>query len=112
MPSSNRPASLYAKTSHSRHQIRPKSGPFQLFSGSFHFFLDNAPKILQSNITKELHRRFGWLLARSYARVNRVNSQEKVRPMHDFLIALVFVAMVTSPAFVAAAPRAVKHDDL
>jgi hypothetical protein len=32
--------------------------------------------------------------------------------MHDFLIALVFVAMVTSPAFVAAAPRSVKHDDL
>jgi hypothetical protein len=32
--------------------------------------------------------------------------------MHDFLIALVFVAMVTSPAIVASIPRTAKHDDL
>jgi hypothetical protein len=32
--------------------------------------------------------------------------------MHDFLIALVFVAMVTSPALVAASPGSANREDL
>jgi hypothetical protein len=31
--------------------------------------------------------------------------------MHDFLIALVFVAMVASPAIVVSSPKPVRHED-
>jgi len=77
--------------------------------GKSNFFLDIFSKFLHSNITKEHHRRFGWLLPQTFVGVTRVQSQEGF-PMHDFLIALVFVAMVTSPAIVASVPRS-KHDD-
>lgn len=53
--------------------------------------------------------RFGWLLLGLGLRVT-VFHAEKV-PVHDFLIALAFVAMVTSPAVVVASPRAIKRED-
>ena len=36
---------------------------------------------------------------------------EKKFFMHDFLIALVFVAMVASPAIVASSPKIIKDED-
>jgi hypothetical protein len=40
------------------------------FFGNSHFFVDRLPKILQSNLTKELKKRFGWLLLGFGLRVN------------------------------------------
>jgi hypothetical protein len=36
---------------------------------------------------------------------------EKRRFMHDFLIALVFVAMVAAPAVIAASPKSATNED-
>jgi hypothetical protein len=41
----------------------------------------------------------------------RLLDLEKLLLMHDFLIAIVFVAMVASPAIVAASPKTTKDED-
>jgi hypothetical protein len=41
----------------------------------------------------------------------RVGEREKGFFMHDFLIALVFVAMVASPAIVASSPKFSQSED-
>ena len=65
---------------------------------------------MQSNITKRDQKRLARLptdeetWAGSYLETKEI-------PMHDFLLALIFVAMVASPALIAASPRAARRED-
>jgi hypothetical protein len=65
---------------------------------------------MQSNITNELHKRFGWLLWRHPWEQPALTRRDEFL-MHDFLIALVFVAMVASPAIVASSPKSARNED-
>jgi len=65
---------------------------------------------MHSYITNDFQRRFGRLLT-DQIRTVRVLAMEKRLFMHDFLIALVFLAMVASPAILASSPKLAKNED-
>ncbi len=65
---------------------------------------------MHSYITKYLQKRFGRLLTDQLRTVCALEKEKRLF-MHDFLIALVFVAMVAAPAIVAASPKIAKSED-
>ena len=74
-------------------------------------YLDFSSKIRQSNITKELQKRFGEVTQGTTKGGIPLDGAGKRRFMHDFLIALVFVAMVAAPAVIAASPKTATEED-
>jgi hypothetical protein len=64
-------------------------------------------KSSHSYITKELHNPVDRVTGEDYQAGQQWLEAEKETPMHDFLIALTFIAMVASPALIVAAPRPV-----
>lgn len=74
------------------------------------FFLDSYFRFRQSNITNEPYKRFEWL-PREVLRGGACWPRRDLLPMHDFLIALVFVAMVASPAIVVPSSKPVRNED-
>ncbi len=65
---------------------------------------------MHSNITKDLHKRFGRLPTNPPKFVCALEMEKRLF-MHDFLIALVFVAMVASPAIVTSSPKFSQSED-
>jgi hypothetical protein len=64
----------------------------------------------QSNLTNEPTSALDGYLG-NYPPGRRLLAPERLLPMHDFLIALVFVAMVASPAIVVPSPKPVRNED-
>jgi hypothetical protein len=94
---------------HNLYNYRAVSIPAKSFE-SILFFLDSFFRFRQSNITNEPYKRFGWL-PREVSSEVRLLAPERFASMHDFLIALVFVAMVASPAILVSSPKPVRNRD-
>ncbi len=76
------------------------------------FFLDYFRRIVQSNITKEQHKRFGWLPTEVPILNGACWDFEMRYFVHDFLISMAFVLMVTSPALIASSTKSEIREDL
>jgi hypothetical protein len=74
--------------------------------------LDTAAEIVQSNVTKELHKRLAGVTQGTIIVGRLPHGDGKWPAMHDFLIALAFVAMIASPVVVASMPKTSNEQEL
>ena len=70
--------------------------------------LDIVVDICQSKVTKDSKSAWRWLP--QFGKTGAAWNWKEFLAMHDFLIALVFVAMVASPAILASAHKATDNE--
>jgi hypothetical protein len=75
------------------------------------YLLDFFFNIRQSYVTKELQKRLAGVTQGTICRSGLPHGVGKSFAMHHFLVALVFVAMVSSPALIASVHKTRNEED-